>query len=64
MHGYFLLNMEATLYLLSMSLITHVVIVLLTKVMVNESKDVTKLGLVSKKLVEKREKFVWDGLPR
>ena len=64
MHGYFLLNMEATLYLLSMSLVTHVVIVLLTKVMLNESKDVAKLGLVSKKLVEKREKFVWDGLPR
>lgn len=68
-HSFYLLNMEATLYLLLISIITYLVVRIISKFYVrlpNTNKiDADKdLSIIQKTLIKKKEGFEWDGFAR
>ena len=63
-HGFFLLNIEATLYLLTTSIIIHGVISLIKTCKVKADAKEEDLSFVDKQIVKKHEAFLWESLPR
>lgn len=63
-HGFFLLNIEATLYLLLTSIIIHGVISLLKVCTVKAKTKEENLSWFGKQIVKKHEAYLWESLPR
>lgn len=63
-HGFFLLNIEATLYLFVTGIITHLVITLIKTPIVKPDTKEEDLNIITKAIVNKQEAFMWDGFPR
>jgi len=63
-HGFFLLNIEATLYLLLLSIITHGVISLVKVCMVKAKTKEEDLSWFGKQVVKKHEAYLWESFPR
>ena len=68
--SFFLLNMEATLYLFFTSFLTYVVFRIIVRLyvrslLITSTFDADKeLNLIEKALIKKKEGFEWDKLPR
>ena len=61
---FFLLNIEATLYLLLCALVTHVLITLLRQTVSTEGKAEKDLNVVNRQILKKYEAFGWEAFPR
>ena len=66
-HSFFLINMEATLYLFSTSVIVYMILTLIVKIYtLTKGKKLQEkdLGIVMKQVIQKQEDFEWNGFPR
>ena len=65
-HGFLLLNLEATIVLFLTSIATHAVLsVVKTYVFsVTPNSNQKQLNFVVRQIVKKQEEFLWDALPR
>ena len=65
-HSFYLLNMEATLYLFFTSIISYIVFRIISMFYVRtlnitEDNPAKDLNIIEKALIKKKEGFEWDG---